>query len=128
MAWSQTSEPTEVRVFSAAEPGKALAEGIRLYRRGEFEKASDAFRQAQINASKLSVQDQRVLRDYVDRSSRAMVAQSQARMELAEAEQAANARQYEKAQSLLTRVAAKSLPRTNGLAARAGNRDAGEGK
>ncbi|MBY0588275.1 hypothetical protein K2X85_13945 [bacterium] len=99
-AWSGD----QPKVSSSVEPGKALAEGIRLYRRGEFENASESFALAQAQAGKLSAQDQNVLSEYSDRATRAMVERSQARMEINEAEASLQAREFEKARSLLTRA------------------------
>ncbi len=98
--WSE-DRPTN---GSSAEPGTALREGIRLYRRGDFEQASESFALAQAQAAKLSAQDQNVLAEYADRSTRAMVERNQARMELSEAESALLAKDVEKARALLVRA------------------------
>ncbi|QDU62898.1 Type II secretion system protein D precursor [Planctomycetes bacterium Pan216] len=106
-AWSQTSQPSQTRIVAdTSEPGVELREGIRLFRRGDYEQSARAFRAAREGATRLSEKDREVLDDFQRRTRAALQSRAQAQAELGEAERAFKAGDHTTAFNLVKRVTA----------------------
>lgn len=93
----------------SAEPGKALADGIREFRRGEYEQAGASLAVAKQGAHRLSERDRKSLEDYILKTERAMRARSQATLELKQAESSFADAKYDVSLQLLNRVNANGF-------------------